>query len=582
LSVLRPMRMRTTTWIYLIVLQLVLGYTYWYWTNGYEGLVVWWHELNPDFFGADWWTDKLFTQETYAQGRWWCIAALACIAIALGLQIGFSKIPTEPLPRLHFSFFRALKFPNLALPLLIASLAIGLWWIGTQRCPYATDEVFSWLYFGRVHTWQTLAHYPLPNNHLLFNALNGVSRFFVEDGVATGRIVSGIAYVLTLLLVWFWTIRSFGHLLPRWFCLVVVVLLAVQFPAWGFATQARGYSLQLLCSWASLICCYMYFVENQRLVLRWFIVTSVIGFLLIPTFLYWWVGLLAASAVWLVARRKWDFEWFRAQWLIVTGALLGYLPLLTFSGLKALTDNKYVRPLTEGWSAFVLEHDHYNYWRGLLAEWFALTGDTIGFGFVLMLLPLFSWFFVRRVPELRPVLVLYACILVGLVVVVVYQRRWPFYRNLVAQAHVSLYVICISSGLVLRYLAQSSAPWLRSRWLMWLGCAGLLVLAGLAFQRNKKCLPNQLYYYDVAPQYDAYNNAAPRWPKGSVIHLHDQSYYWWAVLHNAPLEMQTGPLDSLQVPDYQIVPRGVAVDSTRWDRVGEAMEDVWWRGSHRR
>jgi len=92
----------------------------------------------------------------------------------------------------------------------------------------------------------------LPNNHVLFNVLNGALFGGLRDAsllVLTGRMLSGLAYAGTLGVV-YWLGRGLTG--RRWAGAGLAALAGVQFSLWGFGFQARGYALYALLHWVAV------------------------------------------------------------------------------------------------------------------------------------------------------------------------------------------------------------------------------------------------------------------------------------------------------------------------------------------
>jgi len=58
--------------------------------------------------------------------------------------------------------------------ILCCATAICLWIWGNKMAMPAYDEVFSAQNAAGIHPFQCVSYYMLPNNHLLFNLLNGL------------------------------------------------------------------------------------------------------------------------------------------------------------------------------------------------------------------------------------------------------------------------------------------------------------------------------------------------------------------------------------------------------------------------
>ena len=219
--------------IYAVPLIIAI-YSIWYWNSTYEQLIQFYKSLNSTFYNASIWSDKFFTATVKQQGNWWCLIALIA-AIVWTVLVRKSK--PFVLPKL------SLKKNSLIIYSIIIIIGTALSYIANVHLRHGTDEIFSAYNFASLPAFQCLSYYALPNNHILFNFLNGINKFWCDDLVITGRIFSLICYVLTLCITWNFMQKWIQSILLRSFALL---LLAVQLPVWGFSSQARGYEFLLL------------------------------------------------------------------------------------------------------------------------------------------------------------------------------------------------------------------------------------------------------------------------------------------------------------------------------------------------
>ena len=230
----------------LLFFVLVMGFCAFYVSTGYYHLVSWYTGLNNCFYRHGQWTTDFFSNKTKDAGNLFCIPAFIIALAGAWLMIrklkaGYKR-PTEYLEI-------SLRKADVAVAALLVLLSVVAWFWATTLAFPSNDEVFSAVNCAGLHPFQTVSYYMLPNNHLFYNFINNLLFHFVADKVASGRFLSLLFYLAIVLVTFSW-LR--GLLKSRWLAFLIVVALALQFPVWGFASQARGYELVTLASWLAL------------------------------------------------------------------------------------------------------------------------------------------------------------------------------------------------------------------------------------------------------------------------------------------------------------------------------------------
>ncbi len=508
-------------------------------------MAAWYKGINPYFYNAATWESDLFTETVKATGNWWCLAALLA---ALVWAYFLWKAPMPPMPKL------VLKKQSVGAYILLALAGIFVSLIANHHTIYASDEVFSAVNFASLPAFQCFSNYPKPNNHLLFNGINGALFFWCDDLVLTGRLISLFCYFGVLAFTWHflgkWTASvelskrekineanisckssitspdlgsgqihhsSFiiHHLLK---CLILLVV-ALQFPVWGFSWQARGYEMVLLCSCLSLGSFMAYFTSRSQHLLPLHIACNMAGMLTLPTYLYWWLGLLLAFVLLQVTERRLDKPYIRSSIMGFAGSLLLYLPLLSFSGLAALADNKYVQSeKTTTWH-FLTHLNEHHYFDGLFSEWFCAESSSLIISAVGLLLPVLLFIYPRKNAQRRMLGIVYYSILIAFLCVSVFILKLPFYRNMIAHGYWALLVLVIAI-----------MPCFRSRTMQVVLGIALLVVSAVFAKKNHARLPNSLYYYDVAKAFETNSRIDIKINPTRTIYLDYESFYWWYVL----------------------------------------------------
>lgn len=457
----------------------------------YQALLRWYLGLNDCFYRAESWPQRFFTPAVKSQGNLLALLALALCSVGLGfLLYRWRRTPT-PLP--------ALPWPRLARPdalylLGLLGAASGLWWWGNGRVVRGPDEVFSALYCAPLPPFQTVAYYMLPNNHLLFNVLNGTLFGWHPDLVQTGRLLSGAAYLATVASVYGWFRGLAGH---RLLAALVALAAALQFPLWGFGFQARGYALYALAHWGAFIGLFGYLRDRRG---GWLLLNAgccAVGYAAVPTFLFFHLAQLAFGGLYQWQRRALDWRFWRYQAGALLAVYLFYLPALGFSGLAALTSNEYVRPTSATLGGFLpaFGHDLHDFMKYCFSN--AKLGVPLSEG--LSLLPLLL-LWARRDTAWFAYGLFYALLLAVAVGLMLGMRHSINQRNLVG--HCSLALALVPATLYW-LLGQLPAHWRRPRWQLGGTVLVLLVLGRQFVRASPVKYPESLYLSDNDRAYRA-------------------------------------------------------------------------------
>jgi hypothetical protein len=376
-----------------------------------------------------------FTPAVKVQGNLLCALALALGIGGIGyiLHRWRQARPTH-LPAVRL---RSLHRTDVLYILGLMIICCGLWWWGYARVVPGTDEVFSALYCAQVPSFQTVAYYMLPNNHLLFNLLNGVLFSGATDNlVATGRLLSGLAYLTTVAGVYGWFRQLTTH---RPLAALVALTAALQFSLWGFGFQARGYALYALAHWGAFISLFAYLRHKHRSWLLLNAVSCVVGYATVPSFLYFHIAQLAFGVSYQLLQREADWRFWRYQVGALLAVYLFYLPAFCFSGLGAFTSNDYVRPKRALLLEFIpfFGQDILNF----IADCFSrieILGLPLSYGLALLPLALLR---ARRNSVWFAYGLFYLLLLLTLGALILGMRRSPFQRNLIGHCSLALTLV---------------------------------------------------------------------------------------------------------------------------------------------
>ncbi|MAT56120.1 MAG: hypothetical protein CMN32_16745 [Saprospirales bacterium] len=481
----------------------VLAYGIWYWAQSHADLVDFYLKLNPAFYKAGQWNNSFFTEGVKSQGNWWCAAALAA-SVFLGWQLGSRRPVFVPSVKLSGS-------TRLPLALIVLTGTALIWKAWTQS-HYSSDEVFSAIALAELPAFQTISYYPLPNNHLLFNLINGAFAVATGDLVYTGRLLSAAAFLSVLLLTFFFFEKLSGK---RWSSLLFTLVIAVQFPVWGWSAQARGYEMMLFFGVISLLAGWRQLSQRNSGSSLLFSVTVALGMFTQPAFLFWWAGLFTGGLLICIGNKKALLNWLTANATAGALSLLLYLPLLTFSGLEALVSNPYVQPSAESTTAFLSQLQAQNYLSGLFKEWLPLPGS----GWLAPLLLAVSLILLFRSGKRQGEL---ACLVLGVftttLVMVIILRKAPFYRVFITHS----WLFWISVLTVFSFLLKTR--------LRPFAFAVVIAYAFYSAFINRRLIPHHLYYYDVNAHFQKLEQCQLPDLRGKKVGLSDESFYWWALL----------------------------------------------------
>jgi hypothetical protein len=148
--------------------------------------------------------------------------------------------------------------------------------------PIGYDEAFSFLLFSSKPLSIALSNYLSPNNHLLHTFF--VHIFFKLFGPAPA-IIRLPAFFAGILIIWAnyaWVKRIYD----KNSALISSALLAASSILVEYSSNARGYTLMILFSILALSSAHKLISSQLQRGYLWFIISSALGFYIIPTFIY--------------------------------------------------------------------------------------------------------------------------------------------------------------------------------------------------------------------------------------------------------------------------------------------------------
>lgn len=544
----------TGFWCFVSLMTFI--YAIWYSINSYESLSTWYLQLNPHFYKNDEWHTVFFTNATkhFGQLYSWILTLLVFIQVI-------------------FTFYQHKKDKELVnyvvLPkitkagIAVLGLTLMMWWFWLGKASYSTDEVFSAVHFAAKPFFQIISQYPLPNNHLLFNAVNHFFSYITNDLVYSGRLLSGFATALTMMRIFNFSEKFITHKVSRFF--IIIMLLSV-FPIIGFATQARGYSFVLLFSWISLEQIYEYGQQKRRENLNYYIWSVVLGMWTMPSFLYWWVGLSGAFIFNNIRNKNIDIPFIFSSFKILLLTMVLYLPAITFSGWRSIFANKYVAAGQENYQEFIGSIVKQNYFQGLFSEWFG-TGTHTYIAVLLLILPIVLILATRKRAFIE-LLVYMLSLFFSFLLIAILMKKLPFYRNLIGHCLLCWVFVLFVVG---NFIETCMKPF---KYFL----SGLILVVFIYFTNmNLLKYPFHLYYYDVnaldasVSQYDLsiYRN--------KKVFIDDESFYWHTPIRKVTSDIHLGgTIDTLA--DILVIEkiRRSRIDTIQWVFKNQHGETEFW------
>jgi preprotein translocase subunit SecG len=520
----------------------------WFQSHSYADLVNWFTSSNAHIYKVESWTDNFFTPSTFTLAIWFCRLAIVLSAVGIWLVNRYTVANNSTLQRVHRS-------PTNLYDIIFIGAIGGLIWVYySMRVGEATDEIFSAYFFAEQPLWLIGSYYPLPNNHILFNVINHVAFDFFGNAVLSGRIISGVCFIITLILISRF-LELWIH--DRWVRFALVILIGLQLPVFGYATQARGYSAYILRAWVAFSHLIRYVAHREDKDLLWYGLSCCLGMWLIPSWLYIWFGLGLSYVCCMIIRKRSDPQFWNITILSVIATYLMYLPVLCFSGWQSILANKYVTSKAHSsLFSFVEATFRERYFTGLFGDWMSLASmPWLGFVAIVM-----SSVLIAIKKEYRKLFLFYLCIMIGMVFMCLVMKKMPFYRNL-----------AFHGLLVWLILGLSVATFLEKKVVVGIFILGIAV----SIFQNQSKFPFQLYYYDIS-EIDRLQKNVPIRSESKIV-IHEEAFYWLPRARQLSKHITVSNTPSLSAYFF-IAKNDLVVDTTLWKKYG----DGWYSTVYRR
>lgn len=204
--------------------------------------------------------------------------------------------------------------------------------------PVSFDEAATFLLFTNKGFFETISHYPAPNNHILHSIITNFTKYLPGlSDLFKLRISAIIVHFTTLIVLYKLVSRHFSIKMA----LVVVALSSMLFLNIYYSYMSRGYSLVNLFFVCSLFCS-LNIIKGQNTTLNWLllILFSILGFYTMPSYLY---PFLTLNGFIFVLQPNYIHKQQFLIFVVGLVTLVLYLPIICNDGLSAITDNPYVK-----------------------------------------------------------------------------------------------------------------------------------------------------------------------------------------------------------------------------------------------
>lgn len=296
----------------------------------------------------------LFTPQIVSQLKW---LFLILVIFHITLLIIAIKKP-HYVKALKFCFTPFIEFPQwlwksfkilgniekIVFGVFLFTLIIQRLWL-SHITEVIYDEAWTYLAFTSKNPILAACFYPTSNNHILFSHLTQITKILPFDILTNLRLAALLPNILAIA-TFFFCIRKFVSPISAW---VVTLLLAFSFPIVYYGFVARGYSLILLfftIGFFSLLQIIQNF--NNKKAWHYLMISSVLGFYTIPIYLYPFVSLFGFAFLFFLVTKNTTGIYKTLQFGALTGflTLVVYSPIFAVSGIKSVTSNKFVQPLS--------------------------------------------------------------------------------------------------------------------------------------------------------------------------------------------------------------------------------------------
>jgi hypothetical protein len=521
-----------------LLLMITVSFCWWYMGHSHAEVANLYLEKFSPFYRATSWTKDFFTQQTKYFGNIYCIMVLT-ISLLITIYTWQKSI------RLKINILPS-KWPKLSmLDCLIAFVCIlqcGFWAWST---PYSTDEIFSAAYFTEKSAIHTLTYYPLPNNHILFNLINIIFYHFIGNSLISGRIISMLCYILTMVLVHRFISKC---IVNRTISILAIMAISSQFMIVGFGTQARGYAMLMLFSWLAFESLWYFHQSKNPWYRLIYVIASACGMIVMPSYLYLWLGLSLGFLLCNFRSVDTIFSFFKLNVLVTGLVMIFYAPTIMFSGWEALLNNKYVTIGTNSLGEFITITFMGGYFVGLFDD---ILGTGIhGWAGGVICIGMIVGLYRSKSNINRRLSKMILGIIIGFVVFLLVMKKIPFYRNMIG--HTLLLWVCIV--ICILGLLENSKHNFK------LGLIIFVSIIGWNIHKTSEHYPFHLYYSDNLELENRIKLCEMNFNSYEKVQIDDDRFYWHynvisndvKLIHGEPIleNISTIVIPTEKVPTY--------------------------------
>ena len=255
---------------------------------------------------------------------------------------------------------------------------------------------------------------------------------------------------------------------------------------------------------------------NSKKHLFLFSIASVLGFITIPSFLYFY---LTAVLFFLIFAKTSKAAFLKYQLCVCIIVALFYLPAICFSGVDALINNHYVRPETFSRSIFLSRLWMVcGYYLGIIYS--TLIFNSQWLNYFLFLLPGCLIFFKNKSAKFNGIFYFFMWII--LLLFIVCMNKYPYTRNLTGYFSIGLAILLLTFFNVLNKLP------LKNKLLKQTIYSVILISSAVfMFINSFKLFNTELYGYSLKDVYNEVTTRAKTIPPNATIAFSDETFYWY-------------------------------------------------------
>ncbi|MCW3122749.1 MAG: hypothetical protein JWQ38_2241 [Flavipsychrobacter sp.] len=484
-----------------------------YLASDYETLKHWYLSLNGCFYERETWAINFFTPASKLKGNIWSL---------MGVAISVSGVLYLYCNRQRYTTFKRNKqepvyYTDWIWYTLIITFSIITCTWSVRLISPSYDEVFSAVNCAEMPAFQIMSYYMLPNNHILFNLINHFAGWN-NDKIASGRILSCIAYAATMLCIFYWLRKLINN---RLFAFLILLPVALQFTTLGFAGLARGYSLLLFCGWIALMSYAQFINTTENSALRTNTVFNILGFLLIPSYLYFYFAQILFYLVLSLYTRNIRLKYWKHQLMLACIVFLFYMPAFCFSGADSFTRNKNFKPIAPDVFSFIPNLLRAS--RAFTSYCFSyIGGENNIISCIFFCVPLLLFF--SKDKQKKAIALFYFVLWAACILWTCKVRYLPYQRTVAIQFSITMVIVTYT----FYWLTEIVASWFKK-----IRCALILVIFVFPLLIYCQYLSHfdegnffyLLYGYNITDRYTTQKGLLRVIPAGSSIACSDESFY---------------------------------------------------------